>query len=335
MNILFTSAGRRVSLLRSFRRALQASGGGSILAADMDPTAPALFEADKGFLVPRVSSPDYISRVIEICKCKSISAVIPLIDPELPVLACHKDDLAAIGAVTVVCAPEAVAIGNDKLATTAFFSSVGIPTARTFSREEVLNSLTKRERLQFPMVVKPRHGSSSQGVTLCTDEAELEFYLARYRDLIVQEFLRGEEVTIDILGDGKGNILSAVPRKRLKVRGGEVERGITVDDAPFREFILEIGRHFKPFGAINVQCFVTEKGPVFTEINPRFGGGYPLADAAGAGFPELILMLIQGTSPEPRLGRYQRGLVMCRFDDAFFVSMDRLSGVGGPGGSRE
>ncbi|AOQ23325.1 hypothetical protein MTAT_18590 [Moorella thermoacetica] len=321
MNILLTSAGRRVSLLRAFRRAVQNLKGSKIIAADCDPTAPTLIEADESFILPRVSSDKYIEELINLCERKKIDLVIPLIDPELPLLAGSKGIFYKIGCTVAISAPETVNIGNDKLATWDFFTSNNIPAAQTFTKEEVQEKL-KRTDLSLPVIIKPRWGSSSQGIIKCDTIDQLSFYISREKDIIIQEMLLGPEVTLDIMGDGQGGLLALVPRKRLKIRGGEVERGITVDDGLFYDYVVKIVQILKPFGAINIQCFITGRGPVFTEINPRFGGGYPLADAAGAQFPEMLIALARGEKVKPRIGQYKRGLLMTRFDEAFFISLE-------------
>lgn len=321
MNILLTSAGRRVSLLRAFRRAIENLKGSKIMAADCDPTAPTLIEADKSFILPRASSDMYIEELISICEQKKIDLIIPLIDPELPLLAGNKDILYKMGCTVAISSSETVNIGNNKLATWEFFTSNNIPTVQTFTKEEAQEKLIGHD-LGFPVIIKPRCGSSSQGIIKCDTRDQLSFYISREKDIIVQEMLFGPEVTLDIMGDGQGGLLALVPRKRLKVRGGEVERGITVDDELFNDYVVKIVRILKPFGAINIQCFITGGCPVFTEINPRFGGGYPLADAAGAQFPEMLIALVRGEKVKPMIGQYQRGLLMSRFDEAFFIALE-------------
>jgi len=292
------------------------------MAADCDPTAPALVEADEGFILPRVSSGRYVEELLDLCARKKIGLVVPLIDSELPLLAASRDIFYdKLGCVVAISNPETVNIGNDKLATWNFFAANNIPTPRTFTREEAEKKLKKHE-MRFPVIVKPRWGSSSQGVTRCDTEDQLSFYISTEKDVIVQEMLFGSEVTLDIMGDGEGGLLALVPRKRLKIRGGEVERGITIDEGLFYGYVVKIVEVLKPFGAINIQCFVTEDGPFFTEINPRFGGGYPLADAAGAQFPEMLVAMARGEKVIPRVGQYQRGLLMARFDDAFFILLE-------------
>lgn len=318
--------------MRSFRRVLDSANGDTILAADADPTAPALLEADRAIIVPPVSDPSYKQCLLDFCITNKVTAVIPLIDPELPILASAKEEFGRHGVVVLLSDSNSVTIADDKLATAHFFKKNGIPTARTWSREELLGEGRLNE-IQYPVILKPRHGSSGVGVIKCSDPGELDFYLARRYDSVVQEHLAGYEVTIDLFGDGTGFLAAAVPRRRLKIRGGEVERGMTIDDEQFLPWVRKIAEKFKPYGPINVQCFVTDAGPVFTEINPRFGGGYPLADAAGAMFPELVVKLIRGEPLQSRLGMYQRGLIMARYDAAFYSRVEALPGPGIIGGS--
>lgn len=325
MNVLLTSSGRRVALLESFRRAVAATGGGAVYAADMDPTAPTLQVADRPFALPPVHSSAYVPRLLGIARDEGVDLIVPLIDPELPVLARHQDLFRRYGITVMVSSRESVKIADDKLATATFLGEAGVPTPPTIDASDTGVAAIAAE-LGFPLVLKPRRGSSGAGVTICRDEEELAFRVKREGGLVAQAFVGGSEVTIDVFGDGAGNVLSLVPRKRLKVRGGEVERAVTIDDGYFREHVFRIADRFKPLGAINIQCHVTPGGPVFTEINARFGGGYPLADEAGAGFPELLVELVSGRHPSGCLGRYRRGLVMSRYDAAVYADVSRLAG---------
>lgn len=251
-----------------------------------------------------------------------ISLVVPFIDPELPVLDQARSAFSREGITLLTSAPEVVEVGMDKFKTTRFFEDHGIPTPLTFSGESLNEELLKS--LQFPVVVKPRFGSSSIGVHVCYDEHELKFYVECVTDPIIQSFAEGSEITIDVLCDFNGTCLSIVPRKRLKVRGGEVERAITVDDEELIHYIQRIVDSLHPVGPINVQCFKSEKGVLFTEINARFGGGYPLSYAAGADFPALIIRMVNGEKVEPAIGDYQKGLAMLRYDEAIYTEEDHL-----------
>src|SRR6266542_2079494 len=126
VNVLFTSAGRRVELLRAFRQAYRTlSLAGNIVALDIDPLAPALQIADRTYIVPRLSSPDYIPTLIDICTQERIDVVFPLIDPDIPILAQHRANIEASGARVAVIPNDAIGITEDKCCTVQFFHSLG------------------------------------------------------------------------------------------------------------------------------------------------------------------------------------------------------------------
>jgi len=325
LNILFTSAGRRVGLMELFRAALRSVGvSGRIFAGDADSTAPTLHRADQMVVLPPVASTEYVDVLRTYCMENDIGLVVPLIDPELDVLANVRESLLRDGIMVMVSAKSAIEMVQDKLQTAQLFAAVGLPGPKTVA-------VTSRQaeplldQIGLPLVLKPRFGSSGKGIFVCSTPSAVERALREIEGMyIAQQFVDGNEVTTDVFGDGTGDVLSLVPRKRLKVRGGEVERGITVSDSLFREHMLRLARTLKPFGAINVQCFVSTEGPMYTEINGRFGGGYPLAHAAGARFPELIIQMALGDSPSSLLGEYDRGIVMSRYDEAVYVNAAQL-----------
>lgn len=320
MNVLLTSVGRRVKVVQFFKENLEEED--FLFCADLDPTAPALYFADKPLLLEPAGSEKYIRNLIKICKEYEIDLVIPFIDPELEILAAHKNEMIAkCKTLVLISDPEIVKIGSDKLLTWKFFKSNGIPTPNTWTKRDFMvvpNS-------EFPVILKPRFGSASKGIKICNTKDEVEFYTKKEEeDFIIQEIISGSEITLDVLCDTKSCCLSVVPRKRLKVRAGEVERGMTIESQELIYLSIKIVELLKPVGPINIQCFLTEKGPVFTEINPRFGGGYPLSYYAGANFPKMILDFVSGKQIEPIVGIYERNLLMLRYDDAVVIRENEL-----------
>ena len=98
-NILILSAGTRNKIIQYFKQTL--NGNGSVVATDMSPHAPAIYDADKYYLVPRITEPGYIDLILDICKREQISGVLSLIDPELSLLAANETRFEEIG-VTVI-----------------------------------------------------------------------------------------------------------------------------------------------------------------------------------------------------------------------------------------
>ncbi len=320
MNILLTSVGRRVSLVKFFKEVLK--GDEYIYTTDCDPTAPGLYVADKSFLVPKVTDKDYIPFLLEKCKRENIQLIIPLIDPELPILAKNREELLKEDILPLISSYETVIIGYDKFLTYEFLSKNSLPTPKTFVIDKDIQSF--RNKMNFPIIIKPRFGSASIGVQRCEDFEDVEFYSKKISEPILQEFLRGEEITIDVLCDFEGIPLSIVQRKRLKTRAGEVERGITIKDYDLLLLTLKLVKKLKPCGVINIQCFSTSEGFYFTEINPRFGGGYPLSYYAGANFPEMIIKLAKGEKVEPAIGNYKEGVLMLRYDEGIYINKDDI-----------
>ncbi len=315
MNVLLTSIGRRVEMVEFFKDTLR--GIGNVYSADADKTAPGLYCAERGFIVPKVDDPLYISSLVDICKQKKVDLVIPFIDPELMILARSKVLIEAeTGAKILVSDEDVIATCADKLQTANLFKKAGIPSVDTCLTEEFYWQ-------GKPVVIKPRQGSAGIGIYKCDNHEEYKRH-KHGSDTIVQPLLQGSEVTIDVLCDFDSCLLAAVPRKRLKVRAGEVERGVTVEAPELLNWAEKIVETLKPAGPLNIQCFITEMGPLFSEVNARFGGGYPLSYHAGVDFPKMILEMVAGKKVKPQIGTYKRDLLLLRYDKAVVLEKKDL-----------
>jgi carbamoyl-phosphate synthase large subunit len=324
VNVLFSGVGRRVELLRSFKAAYEELGiDGRVVAVDIDPLAPALREADSAYIVPRLADPDSVSTLAEVCRREQVDLIFPLIDEGMPVLVAGRRELEETGARLVMVPESALAITVDKLLTSRLFRDIGVSTPATWLPEEV-----RLGSLAYPVFVKPRSGSASKGAAAARDERELAYFLDHVPDPIVQEYLPGPEITNDVLCDFDGNVLSVVSRQRIEVREGEVAKGVTVYDPDITESCVRIAKGLEAIGPITVQCLLRDGRPYFTEVNPRFGGGLPLAIAAGVPIPQWLLAIATGRPVSvPPLGTYTTGLHMTRFDDSFFSSQKELDAV--------
>jgi carbamoyl-phosphate synthase large subunit len=318
-NSIFTSVGRRVELLRAFRKAYKTLAlDGHIVATDIDPLAPALQVVDRPYIVPRLDDPAYIPTLVDICEREAISLVFPLIDPDIPVLSSHRDILEQTGARLAVIAPEATQTITDKWLTTQFFQSLGIPSPRSWLPETF-----QADQVEYPLIIKPRQGSAGKNIFKVTNEKEVLSFLPHIPDPIIQEYLPDSEITNDVICDLDGNVLAIVSRERLEVRWGEVAKGRTIYNPAIVQACERIAHALPAIGPITVQCIMKRGVPHFTEINARFGGGVPLGIAAGADSPQWLLARTAGIQIEiPPLGTYQTGLYLTRFDDSYFLSQE-------------
>ncbi|CAM2059857.1 ATP-grasp domain-containing protein [Desulfovibrionales bacterium] len=321
VNLLFTSAGRRVELLQAFRRALKnLSLAGRIVATDMDPLAPALRIADAAYLVPRVVEPEFIPRLATIIRNEAIDLIFPCIDPDIPVLCTHRQELEAEGGLVVVSNPVLVAAGADKYLTWKLFHDLGLPTPNTWLPQE-LKQLPTHTQLAFPLFMKPRYGSASQDTRRIHNAAELAFYLPRTQEPMLQEYLPGPEVTCDVVCDLNGQVLGICQRQRIEIRCGDVAKAVTVHDPAIHASCLFLAEIMRPIGPITVQWLYRDKVAHCIEINCRFGGGIPLAFAAGMDIPSWLLTQAAKLPLELQpTDAYKRGLYLTRCDESFFVT---------------
>jgi carbamoyl-phosphate synthase large subunit len=308
--VLFTCAGQRVDIVTSFSRA-----GARTLAVDVNPLAPALYHADAHAFVPRVDDPGYVPALADLVASHDVSLVVPLTDLDHGVLSRARDEL---GALVLLPAPETVDALADKWLAHLLFVERGIGSPPTWLPGDLPASL------EFPVLVKARRGFGSRNIFRCDDARELEFFLGYTKaDSMVQARCRGEEFSIDVFCDLESHCLNAVPRTMIESKGGESIKGMTIRDAE----LVEVGRHVSEtlglVGPANIQCFRELDGTHrITDINPRFGGGFPLPTAAGSRYPELALALAAGERPEPRLGDFRAGLYMTRFFSELVLTED-------------
>ncbi|HHK5535689.1 transcriptional regulator [Bacillus cereus] len=317
MNILFTSSGRRVSLIKQFKDALKQEGiKGNIFTADLKETAPTIYFSHKHFIVPRVNEEGYINELLKICRSEMINLIIPLIDTELTLMANNSKVFEGIGVKVLVSSMELNKIANNKKYTYNFFASNNIPTPKVYSDEEI-----ERKEYQFPLLIKPYDGSSSKGVTKIMNEKELEFFKGYIPNAMIQEYVSGEEYTIDVMVDFCGNIKTIVPRLRIETRAGEVSKGMTKKDFDIIQAAETVIKALpNPIGCITLQCFKKEDGQItFIEINPRFGGGIPLSIEAGANFPLWTIKMCQGEVFIDKDFNWRENLTMLRYDEAVFM----------------
>ncbi len=299
--VLFTCAGQRVDIVDAFNRA-----GATTIAADANALAPALYRAHRRVLVPRVDGDDYVPALRELVQQHDVKVIVPLTDLDQVVLADAREE---IGTLVLLPAAEIVERLADKYLAHVLFEERGIDSPPTWLPNGVPADAP------FPLLVKARHGFGSRHIYRAEDRAQLGFFLGYTPvDSIVQACMSGEEFSIDVFCDLEGRCLNAIPRTMIESKGGESIKGMTIRDEPLIELARDVAEKLSLVGPANIQCFREVDGTHYiTDINPRFGGGFPLPLAAGGRYPELALALARGERPEPRLGDFREGIVMTRF----------------------
>lgn len=284
-NILILSAGRRVELVEAFKSELKSRGlNWIVFATDMKPELSAACQvADQYLKAPRVSDPGYIDFLLEFCKSKSIYLIIPTIDTELLLLAQHQERFHSLGINLIVSDVLFVQQCRDKRLTAALFDRLNIATPEIFDRSSI----------KFPCFVKPYDGSCSVGASpLFSREMLTDDMLAdpkmMFMEMIDDSY---EEYTVDAYYDRNGTLRCFVPRLRIEVRAGEVNKGVTRRNHVYRYLEDKLQKLSGARGCITLQLFNKPNTDQYAalEINPRFGGGFPLSFSAGANYPGWLI----------------------------------------------
>lgn len=317
-NILFANVGRRVALIQAFRETMtKLKLQGRILGVDANPLSPAYYVTDQSFPICHIQDDNYISLLLEICQREQVRILISLIDTDLLKLAESRERFQEKGIFVLISAPEVIYLSRNKHLTRKFFQENGILTPRILSFKEAL------EENHFPLFIKPIDGSASLLTFRIDNQESLRFFNSYVPSPILQEFIPGDEYTLDVFINLAGQVQAVVPRKRLEVRAGEVSKSQIV----LNQKILMAGYKVAEalakhggLGVINVQCIYTPEGEVkFIEINPRFGGGSPLSIYAGYPFPQWILEMVLGRELSPLPADLGNGLTMLRYDDSIII----------------
>lgn len=310
-NILILSAGRRVELIQSFQRAVKKLGiKGDVIAGDCSELAPAIYFADKKRKLPYINDPTYIDSIIDTCIKENIMLIVPTIDTDLLLLSEQKEYIESkTNAIVLISCPRVVRICRDKIKTQRFLEENNFKVPKVYTYEEL-----KRD-VEFPLFIKPKSGSSSINAFKVNNKEELDAYLGIIKEPIIQEFIEGEEFTVDVFLDFASNIITIVPRLRIAVRGGEISKGKIIKDQEIISDVKRLMEILKPIGHITVQLMKTKRGIEYIEINPRFGGGAPMSIQCGADSCENLFRLLMGEKLDYN-ENYRDNVTFLRFDNS-------------------
>ncbi|WP_111682657.1 ATP-grasp domain-containing protein [Winogradskyella tangerina] len=318
MNILITSAGRRVSLIRAFQKELKTIfPEAKVFASDSEPVlSAACHVADAYFDVPRLDNHQYINSLLKLCDDHDIGLIIPTIDTELLSLSKHKAQFEAIGVQIVISKVSFIKKCRDKRAIHEFFETHNIAVAKEYSKSNY----------QLPLFIKPVDGSRSVDTYIVESEEDLTDYHFSNDKLMFLDYLDHndyDEFTCDLYYSKEGDLKCAVPRKRLEVRDGEVYKALTKRNGLVDFITKNLKRIEGAVGCLTLQLFIhkSDASKIYgIEVNPRFGGGFPLSYLAGANFPKWIIEeYLLSKSIEDKFDVWESDLLMIRYDDEILV----------------
>lgn len=311
MNVLLTSIGRRAYMVKYFKDAL--NGEGEVHVCNSDDKTVAFRYADKYFISPLIYDESYILTLVDYCRENKISVLVSFFDIDLPILAKNRDKFEEIGTKLIVSDEKLIDICNDKWKTYNFLKENGFNVPKTYiSLQKVMLALESGE-LSYPIIIKPRFGCGSIGMSVAEDEMGLLYYFRRNtrviknsylkyesqavpisEQIVYQEFLPGQEYGADIINDFDGNIRNIIIKEKIAMRAGETDIARITMEPEIYKALEKLGKITKHIGNMDCDIFFSDGVPYILEMNARFGGGYPFSHMAGCNLPLAIVRWMKG-----------------------------------------
>jgi carbamoyl-phosphate synthase large subunit len=314
MNILILSVGTRNKIVQYFKKELK--GQGLVIATDASELAPALYDADKHYIVPRIDADEYIETIKKICIENNVKGILSLIDPELSVLAKAKQEFIDIGVTPIISDLSQVDLCFDKYLFNERLKKLGFNAIRSYIDKEQFFHDLEKGIINYPVFVKPICGSASINISKAYSKEEIEFLFKRYDNLMIQEFMNGKEFGVDVYIDMISNTPTAVfIKEKLLMRAGETDKSVSVHDKELEAIIKKFVTKMELKGIIDVDVFKVNNKYYISEVNPRFGGGYPHAYECGVNIPKLIMRNILGYKCDDNNISYDKGIYMMKYND--------------------
>lgn len=321
MNILILSAGTRDKVVQYFKKTIGDSG--KVVATDCSNLAPAAYEADKFYLVPRINVQGYMDQILDICKKEKIDGVFSLIDPELSMLAEREADFRAIGTTPIISPYELVETCFNKFEMAKLFAKQGLTTAKVYMSIDEFNKAKANGEIDYPVFVKPVCGSASLHINKVSSDEELEGLFHMYDDLMIQEYMDGQEYGADVYIDMiTGQCTSIFVKKKIKMRAGETDKSVSFKDEELFNKIATFVEAVGFRGMIDIDIFNIDGEWYFSEVNPRFGGGYPHAYECGVDMPVQVIKNLNGEVNSITIGEYNTGIIMMKYNEVMIKDMN-------------
>ncbi|MBR3171033.1 MAG: ATP-grasp domain-containing protein [Lachnospiraceae bacterium] len=314
MNILILAAGTRNKVVQYFKKTFE--GVGKVIATDASRLAPAIYEADSYYIVPPITAPGYIDVILDICKKERINGVLSLIDPELSLLAANEEKFKSIGTTVIGSSFDLCEMSLDKMQMYKWLVEHSYNCARSWMNKEKFYKAVDAGEISYPVFLKPARGSASINISKVYNMDTIDVIFNHENGIMIQEFLNGQEIGADVYIDMiSGEVVSIFTKKKIVMRAGETDKAVSFKNQELfdliERFVLEAG--YK--GQIDIDIFDVNGVYYISEVNPRFGGGYPHAYESGCDHMRLILNNLKGETNQRLIGSYDDGIYMMKYNE--------------------
>lgn len=314
INILILSCGTRNKIIQYFKENLL--GLGKVIATDCSPIAPALYEADEYYIVPKMVDKGYLEVILDICKKENITAVLSLIDPELSLLAKNSERFKELGVTIIGSSYDVCELALDKWKMYNWLKDHGYNCAKSYLDVNDFYKDLETGKIDFPVFVKPYKGSASMAISKVEDKETLDILIKNNQDLLIQEYLDGQELGVDCYIDMiTKKPISIFTKKKLVMRAGETDKAVSFIDQELFKLISKFVKEANFLAQIDIDVFNVNGKYYISEVNPRFGGGYPHAYECGVNHIKLIINNLQGKENSNVIGKYEENIYMMKYNE--------------------
>ena len=325
INILILSVGTRNKIIQYFRKALTTDTGnriGNVIVTDMSSIAPAIYEADKFYQVPQMITQGYINVIFDICRKEKVTAILSLIDPEISLLAGYKEEFNNLGVTVIGSNYDICEMSLDKMQMYKWLINHNYMTAKSYTDREHFYQDINDGKVSYPVFVKPVKGSASIAISKIEKREMIELLFDRSDKLMIQEFLNGQEIGVDVYVDMiSGETVSIFTKKKLMMRAGETDKAISFKSRKLFELVEKFVKEVGYRGQVDIDIFEVNGEYFISEVNPRFGGGYPHAYECGCDHMKLIVENLLGRANEKNIGCYDDGICMMKYNDVMIKKL--------------
>lgn len=311
MKVLIPNVGRRGYLVRYLKSISNTEV--QVYVSDCDATASGLYGNNDGyFILPKpVDNPrKYVDALIDLCKRVGISVIIPVIDPEIAILAEYKEEFEHNNIFVSVSSKRVLDICYSKQRMNEFLKAQGFLVPRTYDNIPDFKQAVKDQIISFPVILKPIYGSGSVATYKVSTMEEVESLFTE--GSVIQQFLQGDEYGIDVFNDTNCKPVRCVVKKKISMRSGETDKSLTIYNKELQNLMIDLAKKLGHVCNLDSDIIRVGDDLYIIDLNPRFGGGYPATHEAGVNLLELVLKLAKGEQIEPQFGNYTENLLVMK-----------------------
>lgn len=318
MNILILAAGTRNKIVQYFRKTFD--GIGNVVATDASELGPAIYEANKHYIVPPINDENYLDTIFDICEKEKIQGVLSLIDPELSLLSANEDKFRDLGVKIIGSSYSICEMSLDKMRMYEWLVSHDYSCAQSWTSKDLFFEAVEAGHVDYPVFVKPIRGSASINISKVYNKETVNLLFSFHNGLMIQEYLDGQEIGADVYIDLiSGEVISIFTKKKLKMRAGETDKAVSFKDPELFDLIERFVKEVGFRGQIDIDIFEVNKKYYISEVNPRFGGGYPHAYEAGCDHTKYILENLCGRANQKNIGAYDNDIYMMKYNEVKII----------------